>query len=257
MPSRMLREGILSSRAVNALSEEAELFYRHLMSIVDDFGRCEADLDLLQVRLFPRQLDRWPLSRVSRALTDVSTMRTDDGHVLVTLYADNRNKKYLEIYNFDQRLRAKHSKCPPPEACLPVTCAADDRHVPVICRPESESESESESEEKENRKGSVPDFVCERLAAHPMPSGGFICESVVCDQIQRGNLDMDAFRAGHDAWIAWWTDNPKTAPGPCKFEKFVSEGWWKKAPPTNGKASPAGTRYRQIHYDANGEPLDA
>jgi hypothetical protein len=42
MPSRLLREGILDSEAVNALSFAAEVFYRRLMSVVDDFGRPRA-----------------------------------------------------------------------------------------------------------------------------------------------------------------------------------------------------------------------
>ena len=38
MPSRVIRDGILESESVNALSWEAELFFRRLMSVVDDFG---------------------------------------------------------------------------------------------------------------------------------------------------------------------------------------------------------------------------
>ena len=36
MPNRILREGILTSERVNALSWEAEVFYRRLMSAVDE-----------------------------------------------------------------------------------------------------------------------------------------------------------------------------------------------------------------------------
>ncbi len=39
MPNRVIREGILNSQRVNKLTEPAELFYRRLMSVVDDFGR--------------------------------------------------------------------------------------------------------------------------------------------------------------------------------------------------------------------------
>lgn len=35
MPSRILREGILTSERVNALAPLEELFYRRLMSVVD------------------------------------------------------------------------------------------------------------------------------------------------------------------------------------------------------------------------------
>ena len=56
MPSRIVREGINSSRAVSSLSEEAQLFYRTLMLVVDDYGRFEIDLDVIRASCFPRQL---------------------------------------------------------------------------------------------------------------------------------------------------------------------------------------------------------
>ena len=72
MPTRIIREGILDSKAVNALSEQAEIFYRRLMSVVDDYGRFEADTELLRARCFPRQLERWPEARVEDCLTEIS-----------------------------------------------------------------------------------------------------------------------------------------------------------------------------------------
>ena len=57
MPTRLLREGILDSKAVNALSFPAEVFYRRLMSVVDDFGRFDGRADYLRARLYPVKLD--------------------------------------------------------------------------------------------------------------------------------------------------------------------------------------------------------
>ncbi len=48
MPNRILREGILTSERVNLLSWEAEVFYRRLMSVVDDYGRFHAHPALLR-----------------------------------------------------------------------------------------------------------------------------------------------------------------------------------------------------------------
>ena len=53
MPNRILREGILDSDRVNKLSWGAEVFYRRLMSVVDDFGRFDARIDLLKSKLYP------------------------------------------------------------------------------------------------------------------------------------------------------------------------------------------------------------
>ena len=57
MPVRMLREGILDSEAVNSLSAEAEVFYRRLMSVVDDYGRFDARPAVLRSRLYPIKID--------------------------------------------------------------------------------------------------------------------------------------------------------------------------------------------------------
>jgi len=128
MPNRILREGIIESRAVNSLSDSGELFYRRLMSIVDDYGRIEADPEVLRARLFSRSLDRWPLSRVSSALTEVSGVLTDDGHPLLTVYRVS-NHNFLQINNFNQRIRAAISKCPSPDGQVTVICQTDADHA--------------------------------------------------------------------------------------------------------------------------------
>ena len=107
MPNRIIREGILDSREINALPEAAEILYRRLMSIVDDYGRYEADPELIRARCFARQLDRWPLSRVSQALSDVS-----QSPALISIY-EVGGKMYLQINKFQQRTRSE-SKCPSP-----------------------------------------------------------------------------------------------------------------------------------------------
>lgn len=112
MPSRILRDGIIDSKAVNSLNDSGEILYRRLMSVVDDYGRFEADHELIRVRCFGRQLDRWPVLRVADALANTTAVTFDDGVPLVLLY-QNGSKRYLQINNFGQRERAK-SKFPEP-----------------------------------------------------------------------------------------------------------------------------------------------
>ena len=57
MPSRLLREGILDSEAVNRLAAPEEVFYRRLMSVVDDFGRFDGRPQVLRSRLYPLRID--------------------------------------------------------------------------------------------------------------------------------------------------------------------------------------------------------
>ena len=53
MPNMILREGILTSERVNSLTTEEEIFYRRLISVVDDYGRYYAKPELLRSACFP------------------------------------------------------------------------------------------------------------------------------------------------------------------------------------------------------------
>ncbi len=188
MPERILREGILESDAVNRLSPEAELFYRRIMSVVDDYGRFEWDVKKIRLRVFGYRFD-WATEEKIRGW-----MRECEKE-LVLVYRVGK-KEYFEILNFRQRLRASKSKFPAPgpptddedhvrrvsgrrqaidrqkqlqgwpedeteEAevekstaskenarHVPGNCHADDRHV----RSETESEANAETESEASRE---------------------------------------------------------------------------------------------------------
>jgi hypothetical protein len=113
MPNRILRDGINESEAVNSLSIEAEVFYRRLMSLVDDYGRCEANLKILLVRLFPLQQKRWSQAKIGAAIKECNATMVADGEPLVLKY-ESGGKDYLQISRFGQRIRGQ-SKFPAPE----------------------------------------------------------------------------------------------------------------------------------------------
>jgi len=120
VPNRIIRESILKSRAINQLSPEAEVFYRRLQSVVDDYGRYPADHDILRACLYPLQLDLYSADKCGQLLSTVSKTRTSDGQTLVTVYADQDGRKFLQINNFGQRMRSD-SKYPAP----PLRTSAD------------------------------------------------------------------------------------------------------------------------------------
>jgi len=66
MPSRLIREGILSSERVDELDAAAEVFYRRLMSKVDDHGLYDARLSILRTSLYPLRVDRVREADISR-----------------------------------------------------------------------------------------------------------------------------------------------------------------------------------------------
>lgn len=118
MPNRILREAILSSEAVAKLKPAEEVFYRRLMSIVDDYGRHEANLQLLKSKCYPlaEQLKSSDISCWLDACKNAG---------LVTHYSVG-GKSYLEIIKFQQQVRSK-SKCPDP--VLSSSCVADDAQL--------------------------------------------------------------------------------------------------------------------------------
>lgn len=111
MPDRIVRAGILTSDAVNSLSWAAEVFYRRLFSVVDDFGRYDGRPTLLRSQLYPLKIDRVSDSDVGKWLTECVTAG------LVRAYQVS-GKPYLEVAKFDQRKRADVSKWPDPPSTV-------------------------------------------------------------------------------------------------------------------------------------------
>jgi hypothetical protein len=121
MPNRVLREGILTSERIALLAWPAEVFYRRLMSVVDDFGRYHAHPSLLRAACYPLHLEKVREADISRWLAECEKAG------LIVLY-DDRSSRYLEMCDFRQQVRAKASKFPqpPPDARQPLlTCVAD------------------------------------------------------------------------------------------------------------------------------------
>ena len=58
MPNRIIRESILTSERVDELDPAAEVFYRRLLSKVDDYGRYDARPSILRASLYPLRVDR-------------------------------------------------------------------------------------------------------------------------------------------------------------------------------------------------------
>lgn len=108
MPSRIIRDGCLDSERVDALSEQAENFYKRLLNIVDDYGRCEANPVALLAKTYPLRVARYSPEQVEGWLREC---RVGD-EPLVTVYQVGR-KRYLQVNDFRQRVRTD-SKYPDP-----------------------------------------------------------------------------------------------------------------------------------------------
>lgn len=104
---RLIRSSILTSESVAKLTWGAEVFYRRLMHVADDYGRYDARLPVLRANLYPLQL-----ANVSEA--NIDKWRSECSKAgLVSIY-QVAGKEFLLIHKFGQRLQIKRSKFPAP-----------------------------------------------------------------------------------------------------------------------------------------------
>lgn len=90
MPSRLIREGILSSDRVDLLDPPSEVFYRRLMSKVDDHGLYDARPSILRTSLYPLRVDRVREADCSRWIAACEKAG------LIALY-EHDGKPYLQM----------------------------------------------------------------------------------------------------------------------------------------------------------------
>ena len=148
MPNRILRDGILTSERVNELSWPAEVFYRRLMSAVDDFGRFWGKPDLLRAALFPLRLEKVSNADVVKWIGETRKAG------LVSVYSVEA-KEYLQLLDFRQQIRATKSKFPDvPSGC--VSDAQQLRSNGSAYAPVAVSEVEDESEDETTARQSSP-----------------------------------------------------------------------------------------------------
>jgi hypothetical protein len=230
LPNRILRDGILESRGVNSLSDDGQLLYYRLLSIVDDFGRYEAAEDILRAKCFPLLLDRWPLTRVNAALTDVCQINALTGRTLIVIYQANE-KKYLQINNFNQRMRAAKSKWPSPDGHESVVCQTDDRppHAsrartppppntsPPPNTPPTPTEEISDianlaiavrdteprpATAVQDDLGRFETWFEQQYARHPKKGNRILAEQAAASAYQDREFTLEAFEKCHAAWCA-------------------------------------------------------
>ena len=119
MPTRLLRDGILDSEAVNSLSACEEVFYRRLMSAVDDFGRFDGRPSVLRCRLYSLQLSSIREADISRWIAACEKAG------LIALYEVD-GKPYILLHKLGPP-RAAVSKFPAPPPHLVRQMANADR----------------------------------------------------------------------------------------------------------------------------------
>jgi hypothetical protein len=131
MPNRILRDGINSSPRVNALPPLAELFYRRLMTVVDDFGRFYASPATLRGACWPTCPEKVTEQNVAEWLRACSAGKKP----LVLIYEVD-GAKYLQIEGFGQPQRSKPRYPAPSEGVQfqpPAICAQPEINLHADC----------------------------------------------------------------------------------------------------------------------------
>ena len=121
MPTRLIREGILTSERIDLLDAPAEVFYRRLMSKVDDHGLYDARPSILRSSLFPLRVDRVREADITRWMAACQKAG------VIALYQHD-GKPYLQMV--DTRWQARSE----PKYPLPAanSCFQPQTPVPVF-----------------------------------------------------------------------------------------------------------------------------
>lgn len=238
MPNRIVREGILTSEPVDSLSSwAAEVFYRRLMSVVDDYGRYFASASLLRAACYPLRLDKVSNADVEKWLAECA------GAALVSTY-EVGGKKYLQLLNFKQRIRQDESCYPPPKE----QCQPRDSHVradPEVVHLSLNTLGSFAFKDAEQKSKLKPRARARKI---PMPADFEISDRVKTWSAQRGfdRLDehLEAFKRKAAArgyeYIDW----------EAAFMEAVREDWAKirsgAGQPQKGKQEALETRNREV-----------
>jgi hypothetical protein len=106
MPNRVLRDWTDSKR-MSKLSAQAERFFTRLFMKADDYGRYHADAKLLKAALLPHLIDEVTIDDITAWLKECV-----DAGLVITYTIDDDS--FLEIQDFEQKLRIKKPKFPEP-----------------------------------------------------------------------------------------------------------------------------------------------
>jgi hypothetical protein len=173
MPNRFIKESCRSSDSLAALSDKAERLYWRLVTVADDFGRFQADPEVVQSECYKRLKNRPSLADVRKCLQMIADAN------MVFLYENGTDRHYGYFVNwakFQGAPRARVSKYPTPPSqpssllADASTCKQMLANAPSsVSVSVSESESESESDmkkDKTKRHGSIFPLAFQPNAQH-------------------------------------------------------------------------------------------
>lgn len=236
MPNRILRDGINSSPRINRLSMGAEILYRRLMSIVDDYGRFHAAPVTIRGACWPTCPDKVTERQVAAWLAECSTGE----RCLIHVY-ESDSAKYLQIDGFGQHVRTK-SKFPQPADKMPTSCAQSEIILRADCEQNVGTSRSSYCVVRSAETQALGEIADRMYALHPKKRDmTLVIVSLEAAVVNRG-YDAAQIEACHAAWCQseeWTEQNARYCP---PLPRWISddgftrwpEGRQPPAPPVNG-----------------------
>ena len=165
----------MTSGRVASLSWEAEVFYRRLLSLVDDYGLSDARPSVLRSALYPLQLEKMSECNVQRCLAACETAG------LILLFTRN-GKSFLMVRDFGQSLRSapkyplpdgykaiqtgksKYQLVTPDDDCSQLQ--TDENSCSQLCT-YADAYSDAKTNKQENNAGGYNTVVCSAPPTDP------------------------------------------------------------------------------------------
>lgn len=115
MPNRIIKESINDCEGLSQVSPNAQDLFKRLITYADDYGRFNADFEIMRARLYPREVDAVSVSDIEEWLIELCGIQK------VTFYRNSMNgDKKLRMFGMlpgwseHQRLRNSRAKTPEP-----------------------------------------------------------------------------------------------------------------------------------------------
>lgn len=248
MPNRIIRQSINSSERVNSLSWEAEVFYRRLLLVVDDYGRYEASAKLLISACYPVAFDRVTVQDVEALVRECSLVRANDGkrEQLLAVY-EIEGRRYLQINNFGQRTRTPSKYPEPPSADICVQVAANARLARATNTPTHANTHTNGLDKKHFGDSEFEAWFERQYARHPKKKDRVLAEQAASGAYLSGDLIPEQFETKHKAWCEseeWRWKSGAKAP---TLAAWITDLGYRYDPPIDGTRN--GNEYAEGHMN--------
>ena len=222
MPNRIVRESILTSDKVDSLDAAAEVFYRRLMSKVDDHGLYDARPAVLRASMYPLRLDKVKEADCSRWLAACQKAG------LVIVYSSG-GKPYLKLLNTQWAARSE-PKYPQPQTlannCAQLQTSARLDGDVVVDVVEDVSVDEGGASRRPKREKKIEQTLADWVLSLPDDEEIISDSDTIYDWAAKLGLPRSWIQLAWFSFEGKYGDNGKTyADWRAVFRKALREDW--------------------------------